>query len=323
VEYFGENPKLENMDGAIVCPSFIQHANTDPHDRIRIRPRIGLASAKHKMGGAWRIWAVCRNLDSVGDGAIKKEVLMSFMLSIGVNRKNIDRWIKQAITCEYFKRVVQYEDGTILYLLNSETIVAKKFNLDKVDARYVWIETEKMFEEGWRELVWNAFIAVNINGKSISRTKIEEMTGYERHRQARLEQGQDIETILNLELTNVPASQVEMFRDNGVCAFTYCGKVAVRLPDTRLTEMVKNIGGKGRSKHVNHNLMNQSTMASCILGAGAHNRFAKLFFDDDRELDRAFRRYSRQDRNISKLYLLTEDTQFTNKRVRVWSGVNK
>ena len=252
-----------------------------PTDRIKIHPLLGVRANAQDHGAGWRFWVICRMLDAKsGSGVVEASAVNKYLQKHGVTSQQVRRWLGDATKMGFVKKVVRYT-GVVILLYASEVNVAIKLGCNGVDVRFAEMDMSQILGCRWRSEVWKAYIAVNFNGKTISRERLQKITGIERHQQFRLEKGMGIKNIRNIVLTgeNANASTVAGMRDSGRAAYSYRGKLVFRLPDTRIVEGIDTYG-RDRSKVINEEIA-VIAEKSGLLEQEASFSYDKLFHSDD------------------------------------------
>ena len=266
---------------------------------MKIHPVMGVRAFQQKMGGAYRAWVTARTLDRNGSGAVDTHILKSELLAAGVNQTTCSRWLSQAVSAGIMRLEV-HKSGKTAFVLKGVSKVAKMLDCERID-RPILLDTQALFNEGWRSLIWEAYIAANHNGKIISREKLEEITGVNRREQVRLEKGTGVTTTANLIETGLSSDNMTGMKEfQGKAAFEYQGKIIVRLPDTRHVKSEIKTAHRGRTKKINRTL----SSGSSIHASGLKRGKLRLFFTDSKSLERAFRRYCKAGWKVEELFLL-------------------
>ena len=63
---------------------------------IKLWPLMGLAAIRSNLGGAWRLYSIAKSLDMSGRGWVYCEDLTAYILSLGVSKKTLKRWLTEA-----------------------------------------------------------------------------------------------------------------------------------------------------------------------------------------------------------------------------------
>ncbi len=248
---------------------------------IRVRSNIGIAALNHHVAGGWRLWCVASYLDPKGAGYVDHSVLLEFLANqLGVPRQNFQRWLKEALSFGFFKRIIQKPHDK-RYLLSGEASVAMRLGLSRIDRRYMLMRPRLLFRKGWRNRVWEGYLTANWNGKIISRSKITELSGVERHRQRRWEQNLNIEYAHNywlMDKIKQPEQSLPFLFEANIPAIIYKDKLHIRLPDSRTLHKSISRLPFGQSRRINKQLKRWNALSKS--GAGAKLPVCRLFYTD-------------------------------------------
>lgn len=290
--------------------------NVEPKKLIRFRPSMGLTAIQERVAGGWRLWLVARHLDKQGAGYVDHSNLFNYLVNeLGVARQNFGRWLKEAQQYRFFKKVI-LRGKDKRYILTGETIAAAYLGLERVDKRYMVVQPAELFQRGWRKKVWEGYIATHLNGKVISRNKIQEITGFNRQKQIRLEKGINVVYIHNYWQTDFSGNLDKMCAEFGVPAISHKGKLLIRLPDSRVAAVEPEQLPCGRARHINRALKHM--VASSKSGAGAKKKCSRMFYPSIYEAHEKLRKSPYQ-----QVWYQRKHCTIRNHPVQVWRALYK
>ncbi|MCB2173577.1 hypothetical protein KQH65_12640, partial [archaeon] len=293
--------KFPGPDPVRVVKKEKQKAIKNKRSYAKIWPTMGLKAKQIRIHGAYRVWVLARSLDKLGSGIIAKDDLINALIALDVPGRSIRRYVSQANKSGLFKKQIERQSGTY-YLL--EGLQGACIILDcKLDRNPVRVDLGDLFGNKWASLLWGAFL-VQYNGKQISRSTLEKITGVPESTQRDYEYRGKITVIhnRNYAIAKTKAKYIHGFRENvKKHAFVINtrknkkGVIAYRLPDAR--EVPSTIAGvmpKGRTRKVN-NALNASLYND---PKQAQGKKIRLFYNDKKAAYNAQKKYSRKNRSL-------------------------
>jgi hypothetical protein len=253
-------------------------------------------------GGAWRAYVLAKGLDVKGYGRISLDDLRGFALHLGVNLRTFQRWIKQATKRGMLQKFKRENGETWLYLPNPAK-VAHAMHCDGI-GRKLEIKAALLIGKGWKSRVWDGAQAAGADGKQISRERLQKVFNVpvrtQRYRTAQAETKCQA-NYANLGI-KVKPSQLKHWEENSSYKGLFIagnGYLFTRLPDTRSTELVIDIG-KGRGKKATaklRELQNQdySLNMQREQGNDSETEYIRLFCNTPKQLEASEKKAARQD----------------------------
>jgi hypothetical protein len=319
-----EIPSTDNLFSAL-APKSKKPASIELPRVVKIYPLMAVRANAAKKGGAFRLWVIARAIVSKGSGAILADVLKKTVINAGIDRATFQRWLKEALCMNVLEQKTKASGNKIIIIRCPEK-AANAFGCVHVGTRPCYFETQVLLKGDWRKKAWEAFLYQNFNKKTVSRKVLAEITGINRFEQIRLEKDNAcIHNLINIAETNISPSQLTGQREFGrPTAFIFKGKVAYRLPDTRIIDSQIKPAPRGRTKSINQalNELTRISLPTEVELSNPDRSCNDLFFSDPKKLDHAFRKFGLLDIQINELFLLIPK-EYKHGKSRHWTLVSK
>lgn len=228
--------------------------NPEKYIDITFFSHMGIAAARRfsKLGGAWRLYVLAKALDKNGLGMIARDDLKAWLLSLGVNVRTFERWIKQARNYGLIIDV-QAQSGEWLLRLVNAGIAGAALNCETAGRR-VTMPAGDLIGKGWKARVWSAYMATH-NGQPISRDKMQKIVNVaistQRYRDAQA--GRRVKRIRNYAKTKMRGDMLQGLLDFSKHKGIFidgAGFINWRLPNSYQVKSAFR-GGKGRGRKIN------------------------------------------------------------------------
>jgi len=267
------------------------------------------------------LWSFAHAIDAPGSGAVSREELREWL---SLDPRKFRRWLAEAEEIGLV-RVVSHRSGPVLILTGVER-AAGLLNCESIGPRPVSLPAELLIGRGWRAHVWAAMLASlgAEAGVTISRAKLQEMTGISARSQARYEREAGVKVKPNYCVTDQAADRLSGEREFGRAhAFAWrdaaSGEEVVswRLPDNRRAPGHVWRCQNGRTRKINRALRGASFYKS-----RGRLRVPRIFWATLQAAERAAQRMSLPDqprrwKPVDEIYGL----RFRSRRATVWAYV--
>lgn len=250
---------------------------------VKVRPLMAFAAIHRRCTGGYRLWALAHAMDKPGSGVVQKKKLRAFVVGLGVNERTYRRWLKQAL----FRGFLMSYRGGMCYKLRNVAKVAGKLKAAEIDKHQAHMPAEDLVTKSWRAHVWAAFV----NGKTISRRKLQESTGIMPETQRNYEAAAGVITTANYTDTIIRGEHIEGIKD---CIKPHAfvaknGTVSWRLPNTYTSKNATNYEtSTGRFKKIKSELKNIYRQND--LSDAGRELCRRIFYDKRKAASKAARR---------------------------------
>lgn len=219
---------------------------------------MGLQAARRysKIGGAWRLYVLAKALDGHGReavGSVQADDLRTYALHLGVNPKTYRRWYKRAVNAGLLDPI-QGKGGAWRLRLPSPGKAALYMGADDI-GRKIEISAADLIGNGWKARVTSGLSA---RGLQISREKQQKTYNIPASTQRYRDNQAGVERQANYAQSDYKADSLPMLQEYGHYKGLFVAnnkRVYWRLPDTRTTDIVTDIG-KGRGRKAKAELRN-------------------------------------------------------------------
>lgn len=251
---------------------------------VKLWPMVGLAAVQTLHGGAWRAWALCHALDRDGSGRCLRSDLWGWLHELDVDERTRRRWLRDALDLSLIT-----EAGDHYYLVGLGR-AAVMLGCDDIGTP-AEISPGALVREGWRSVVWGAYIAT-LNGRPISQETKHRITGVDPRTQRNYQAQVPGAVRRNYAKTNTPGSHITGVRDNGRPGSFVGrdGRIVYRLPDIRtIPGNVARLTPRGRSRKAQ-----KQVKLLCIV-AREKGQLLRLFHDTAKGVKATLRAILRAD----------------------------
>jgi hypothetical protein len=253
---------------------------------MKIYPNIALAAINANHGGAWRLLAAAKEIDAQGRGWIESDELRRKVLDYGVNGGTYRRWFLDALDTGFFRG---QNRGKVW--LSSPHAVAKLLEMAELGIQAtITCDLSRLFKNGWRKIVWAAYLTTLPQEGLCSQKTKETITGVSPRRQRNYQKTIGTATINVCDRGEGTEQDAAAWREIfGLTVFHYRGRLTQRLPDTRSVPNDVAVKAKiGRARE------EQDKLESSIKAESNKGKPLRLFFSDTKEAEKAGRKPSAQ-----------------------------
>lgn len=227
-------------------------------ESVTFYSHMGVAAARRfsKLGGGWRAYALAKALDPKGTGKIARDDLKGYALSLGVNVRSFERWIKQARNAGLFYTDVQTARGQWMIVMANPGIAAAALQCETV-GRCVTLAAADLIGNGWKARVWAAYDAIH-NGQPISRERMQKIINVAVSTQRYRDAQAGVKRVRNFAKSNRKTTpdqlrglrEFELLGNHKGVFIDRAGFINWRLPNSY--QYMKALrGGKGRGRKAN------------------------------------------------------------------------
>jgi hypothetical protein len=264
-----------------------------PQD-VKIWPCVGLAAAQSNQGGAWRLWALARNLNRSGSGVVSKRELYNYLDSLGCHPRTRRRWVRDAKQSGIISET-KNKKGERIYCLRSLGKAAAALGASSI-GRPAVIKggAKKLLEPGWAAWLWAGWTAAKNgyqeNPKPIAQETKRELTGVAPRTQRKYQRISGSKSIANYApRPDIKTAHVDNLKD--VTGWTFFvdgeGNTNQRLPDLVLAPLSVDVTKRGRSRKAQRELPRYSSIERREPFSEAPER---IYYDTRKDASRAAER---------------------------------
>lgn len=217
------------------------------YKQIRLFPEILFHAARHNLPAtAYRLWFLAKHFDIPGCGFIPAKAFRQHLLSLGIPRQSLMRWIDQALAIGLLVR-----SGEV-YAIASWQAGAARAGVTHLQ-RPACILQDKLLEKGWLATCWAAYL-LHFN-TLVSRQTLQELTSVPPRTQIAYEHQAGVVNHSNYanfgKVEDNPELAIQLYGQPGF--YIRGGELFRRLPNDRNFWAVEGISleSRGRLKHIN------------------------------------------------------------------------
>lgn len=281
-----------------------QQAHKYP-DRVTFYSHMGIAAARRysKAGGGWRLYALAKALDPQGLGMVKRDDLSEFVLSLGVQIRTFNRWMKEGRNAGLFSDV-QTKAGEWRLLLVNAGAAGLALNCANVGRR-VTMKATQLIGTGWKARVEAAYMETH-KGRPIARGTIQKLLNVPVSTQRYRDAQSKIERTPNYAQSNIPADQLAGMKENTTRKGLFVAGnkfIYWRLPNSYKADFAM-IGSKGRTRKANKLIRTMQSLDGLFIKQQAlsfdsdNSALVKLFYERPEQADKALRKAGRSDKRM-------------------------
>ena len=143
----------------------------------KFNSELAAQAKSQNMGGAFRVWALCKWLDPVGTGTVNKSLIKSALDNFGVNKSTARRWIKSAFENEFISTRAGLDYCRHISPLELARILGV-YHLGPPTKIY---DIKDFFSQSWGIQIFDCLISSlegnSLNGFTASRATIKDISG--------------------------------------------------------------------------------------------------------------------------------------------------
>lgn len=264
---------------------------------------IHAARRNSGVGGGFRVWTFGKALDAAGLGKVKRDDLRAFVTGLGVDPRNLRRWMNEARRRELITDV-QDKAGAWWVILHSPARVASAWGLEQVGSR-VTMAAADLIGAGWKARVYVSWE----HGKQITREQIQKAVNVPVSTQRYRDVQAGIKRQRNYAKSSWRADKfagvIEHAPQYKAPFVMRDGFIAWRLPDMRTAKHIERIS-KGRSRKINLVLRSDSgkglSKVRRAFTDGKRGGYVRLFNLTESQRNQAARQIAKHDRRVNDLY---------------------
>jgi hypothetical protein len=234
---------------------------------VTFYPLMAIAAARRasRVGGGYRLYVLAKALDREGRGAVSRETLRDYALSLGVLPRTWERWVIEARTRGLLSDV-QRRDGHWEMILSGAAAAAHAMKCETVGTCKVTMAAYLLIGAGWKARVWAAYEATH-NGRPVSREWMQKNVNVPASTQRYRDAQAGVIRQSNHAKLVYKADALPMLKDFGHHKGLYIRKdgfLGSRKPDSRTTNLAER-GRKGRARKANATLHRMERMIGLSL----------------------------------------------------------
>ena len=254
---------------------------------IKLWPVIILAAITNKHGGAARIWALSKAIDSQGAGKVSRADLWAFCAGLGIGERKRLRWLCAALELGLFREVI-YRNGEVVYRLASWGRGAGMLGCSQI-GKPANVTAKALVSPGWRAHVWAGYLAT-LEGQIISQETKYKITGVDPRTQRNYQATLAVKRIQNYSNTNL--SDPGDIPEKHLFINPKTNKVVQRIPDIIIvpSDVARSVP-KGRSRKAQREIHSRMLGGnSSYSAAGPSDSMVRLFHETKKGAEKALRR---------------------------------
>lgn len=257
-------------------------ADKNTMNTLRVHAQLIIAAKRKNLGGAIRLYFLAKNINSYG--WMLESELKAAAYEVGISKSSFYKWLHDAKEAGFIRYGCDKQKRHLSFL-TSYAEVYEILEVSFIDKQAVTVPARDLFAPEWYAMIWEAWTAVNFNGKVISQDTKQKLSGVPVSTQRRLDRTAKIKRIRNYVITETPAANVAAFRDfttkRGI--FTIGDRVAFTAPSMSVVLPVR-VEPKG-TKRLRRNM---SAIVRSYSNAGTGDTEARrLFCQNDVQAKRA------------------------------------
>jgi len=230
----------------------MMNTNHFPED-VNFYPVMAIQAARRdsRVGGGWRLFVLAKALDRSGRGAVSRDALREYVLSLGASARQWQRWIIEARNNDLL-RDVQRKSGEWDLILPGPGMAGSSMKCATVGIRKVSMKASLLIGTGWKARIWAAYEATH-NGKPISRETMQKIVNVPVSTQRYRDAQAGVKRQRNYAKLKAKADALPILKEYSRHKGLYVrsdGFIGSRKPDSRSTDLAFR-GGKGRTRKAN------------------------------------------------------------------------
>lgn len=282
---------------------------TDTHfpEYVNFYPVMAVHAARRssRVGGGYRLYVLAKALDRQGRGAVSRDQLRNYALSLGVSPRQWQRWIIEARNSDLLTDV-QRACGEWEFILPNPGAAMFAMGGLSVGGCRATMKAADLIGYGWKARIWAAYEATH-NGKPVSRERIQKTVNVPVSTQRYRDAQAGVLRQQNHAKLQAKADQLPGLREFGtVHKGLYVRKdgfIGSRKPDSRFTDIASR-AGKGRARKANatlHRMQRNDGLSLMRQALSYHVTQPELFATNDQSVYvRLFNFTSKQREAIEK-----------------------
>lgn len=307
--------------------------NMDYPDRVKIYPKLAFICQGYKgYGGAFRLYAFVRALDTAGMGKIDRNAARDYIVSLGVSERTFRRWVKVAVEIGIIREIQKRVGGWWLVYVNMAEAAFKLGAHEQIGGRPIFVDAHELAGREWHIEAWSAYLTTT-QCRPISRRVMRDITGMAECTQRRYERKAGTQKRANYHVFEyLDATHLDGFKE-----FEHGGVFVHKLKDGRKVIAVRGpniylgnyeeIGRKGNSRKVNKRIRQfvsamdddslPTTRQTLNYGSLRRNqdrreRLPRLYTETPKSCEKSWKSASRLEYPPNRLYLLDEVREKSN-----------
>jgi hypothetical protein len=234
---------------------------------VKLYPVMAIQAARRasRVGGGYRLYVLAKALDQEGRGAVPRETLREYALSLGVLPRTWERWVFEARAFGLLWDVQRW-DGHWEMILSGAATAAHAMKCETVGTCKVTMAADLLIGAGWKARVWAAYEATH-NGRPVSREWMQKAVNVPVSTQRYRDACAGVTRQSNHARLVYKADALSMLKDFGHHKGLYIRKdgfIGSRKPDSRFTTLADR-GRKGRARKANATLHRMERMIGLSL----------------------------------------------------------